>query len=172
MRRSQNPQKGRQVDCIRDQKAYEFKIRVTIASSGQGRWQEELEFPVDARHSNYTPVLVVLDATPNPKLEQLEAAFIAARGEVYKGSEAWAHLDTVAGPTMALFLEKYVREPMQSLLAEVPQRLPDFRAQMDADGITLSIGGEAFRIDRRLAEMLEDQADDLPEDANEGIPGP
>ncbi|MGH7135598.1 MAG: hypothetical protein ACREHD_07650, partial [Pirellulales bacterium] len=149
VRRARNPQKGRQVDCIRDQKAYEFKIRVTIASSGQCRWQEELDFPADARQSNYTPVLVVLDATPNPKLEQLEAAFLAARGEVYKGNEAWAHLDSVAGPTMALFLEKYVREPIQSLLAEVPQRLPDFHARMDADGITLAIGGESIRVDRK-----------------------
>ncbi|HQU47380.1 MAG TPA: hypothetical protein PK867_31545, partial [Pirellulales bacterium] len=172
VRRSRNPQKGRQVDCIRDRKAHEFKIRVTIASSGQGRWQEEIEFPADARHSKYTPVLVVLDATPNPKLEQLEAAFLAARGEVYKGNEAWRHLDTVAGPTMARFIEKYVREPMQSLLAAVPQRLPDFRAEMDADGITLSIAGETFRIHRGLPELMEDQADDFPEDANEGIPGP
>lgn len=172
VRRRGNAEKGRQVDCIRERKAYEFKIRVTIASSGQGRWQEELEFPADARHSNYTPVLVVLDATPNPKLEQLEAAFLAARGEVYKGNEAWAHLDAVAGPTMALFLEKYVREPIQSLLAAVPRQLPEFRAQMDADSITLSIDGETFRIHRRLAEVADGEADDLPEDAIEGIPGP
>ena len=28
-------------------KAYEFKLRVTIAASGQGRWKEELDFPSD-----------------------------------------------------------------------------------------------------------------------------
>lgn len=172
VRRSGDPTKGRQVDCIRDRKAYEFKIRVTIASSGQGRWQEELEFPNDARNSNYTPVLVVLDATPNPKLEQLEAAFLASQGEVYKGNEAWAHLDGAAGPTMALFLEKYVREPLQSLLAEAPRDLPDFQARMDANGISLSIGREVFRIDRSRTMAFDDQLNDIPDDANEGIPGP
>lgn len=172
VRRSRNPQKGRQVDCIRDQKAYEFKIRVTIASSGQGRWQEELEFPADARSSNYTPVLVVLDATPNPKLAQLEAAFVDAHGEVYKGAAAWAHLDAVAGPTMAVFLEKYVRGPMQSLLVAAPHELPDFQAKMHGQSITLYIGGESLHIKRQPTQEVDDQSDDLPDDANDGIPGP
>lgn len=163
---------GLQVDCIRDQKAYEFKIRVTIASSGQGRWQEELEFPADARSSNYMPVLVVLDATPNPKLAQLEAAFVDARGEVYKGAAAWAHLDDVAGPTMAVFLEKYVRGPMQSLLVAAPHELPDFQAKMHGQSITLYIGGESLHIKRQPTQEVDDQSDDLPDDANDGIPGP
>ena len=87
-------------------KAYEFKIRVPIASSGQGRWQEELDFPVDCKKSGFTPILIVLDATPNPKLQQLEQTFLVHGGETYTGADAWAHLDSVAGPTMALFLEK------------------------------------------------------------------
>src|SRR5438132_9283069 len=43
VKRHRSRSKGRQVDCILGQKAYEFKIRVTIAASGQGRWKEELE---------------------------------------------------------------------------------------------------------------------------------
>ncbi len=117
VRRASDPKKGRQVDCVRGKQAYEFKIRVTIASSGQGRWQEELEFPVDCRKSGYAPVLVVLDATANPKLAQLESAFLAQRGKVYKGEAAWRHLDEAAGQTMALFLEKYV-PPAHSRIAE------------------------------------------------------
>jgi hypothetical protein len=157
---------------VREHKAYEFKIRVTIASSGQGRWPEELDFPVDARQSGYTPVLVVLDATPNPKLEQLERAFLAARGEVYIGESAWQHLESVAGPTMSLFLEKYVRDPIQSLLSEVPEQLPEFIAKMDAEEIVLSIGGEQLRI-RRIAPAFDDQiGDEPPDDADDQIPGP
>lgn len=53
VRRSDNKAKGRQVDCVLDQKAYEIKIRVTIAASGQGRWREELEFPQDCQTSGY-----------------------------------------------------------------------------------------------------------------------
>ncbi|RUT03934.1 hypothetical protein DSM106972_048480 [Dulcicalothrix desertica PCC 7102] len=44
VRRRNNNNKGRQVDCIVDKTAYEFKLRVTIAASGQGRFTEELDF--------------------------------------------------------------------------------------------------------------------------------
>lgn len=171
VRRTNDKKKGRQVDCIRERQAYEFKIRVTIASSGQGRWQEELDFPVDCHHSGYKPILVVLDATPNPKLQQLESVFLEQGGKAYIGESAWQHLDAVAGPTMALFLSKYVREPIQSLLAEVPEQLPEFVARMDAESITLSIGGESLVI-RRAPEPGEDVRQELPDDAADQIPGP
>jgi hypothetical protein len=50
---------GRQIDCLDvDAKiAYEFKLRVTIAASGQGRFAEELSFPVECRAAGLTPVL-------------------------------------------------------------------------------------------------------------------
>ena len=82
MKRTRDAAKGRQVDCIRGNRAYEFKIRVTIAASGQGRWSEELEFPIDCRGSGYLPVLVVLDPTTNPKLTELTRAFKENDGEV------------------------------------------------------------------------------------------
>jgi hypothetical protein len=107
---------GRQVDAIRGQRAYEFKLRMTIAASGQGRWGEELRFPGDAAASGFTPVLIVLDPTPSSKLVQLTTAFRKAEGEVYAGDAAWAHLEEAAGPSMAVFLEKYVRAPIQAML--------------------------------------------------------
>jgi hypothetical protein len=116
VRRSDNKVKGRQVDCVLDQKAYEMKIRVTIAASSQGRWREELEFPQDCQTSGYIPVLLVLDPTPNPKLHELSTTFQAAGGEVYIGQDAWNHLTTQAGATMSRFLELYVHEPIQTLL--------------------------------------------------------
>jgi len=42
VRRHRDNKKGRQVDCLLGTKAYELKIRVTIAASGQGRWGEEI----------------------------------------------------------------------------------------------------------------------------------
>ena len=101
VRRRKDGNRGRQVDCLRENRAYEIKIRMTIAASGQGRWGEELDFPEDCRHSGYVPVLIVLDPTPNPKLEELRAAFLDAGGEVHIGQNAWAHLKNLAGPTMA-----------------------------------------------------------------------
>jgi hypothetical protein len=171
VRRTADSSKGRQVDCIRDKFAYEFKIRVTIASSGQGRWQEELDFPVDCQESGYLPILIVLDPTPNPKLDQLEKVFLQQQGEVFKGEKAWAHLDDAAGRTMALFLEKYVRYPLQSLLAETPQPLPDFSAAVRDGNVILSIGNEPLNINRSSATFPDD-IPSLPEDADDQIPGP
>ncbi len=37
IRRYRDPDRYRQVDCIRDKLAYEIKMRVTIAASGKGR---------------------------------------------------------------------------------------------------------------------------------------
>lgn len=170
IRRASDKSKGRQVDCIRGGSAYEFKVRVTIASSGQGRWQEELSFPVDCRESGYAPVLVVLDATPNAKLAQLSAAFLAQRGEVHTGDAAWAHLDEAAGPTMARFLEKYVRDPIQALLREVSDQLPDFVATVRNGNITLAIGGEPLVIARSPHEASPDR-DTLPDDVPDELPG-
>ena len=65
VKRRKDRNKGRQVDCLRENLAYEIKIRMTIAASGQGRWGEELEFPEDCRQSGYVPVLIVLDPTPS-----------------------------------------------------------------------------------------------------------
>ena len=75
VKRHGDPAKGRQVDCLLEKKAYELKIRVTIAASGQGRWKEEVRSPLDCRRSGFTPVLVCMDSTSNPKLSALINAF-------------------------------------------------------------------------------------------------
>ena len=101
-----------------------MKVRVTIAASGQGRWGEELDFPVDCVNSGYLPVLLVLDPTPNPKLDELRKVFLENNGLVFIGDEAWQHLDAEAGPTMATFLEKYVRKPISDLPAHRARGTP------------------------------------------------
>jgi hypothetical protein len=165
---------GRQVDCVRmsDKQAYEIKLRVTIAASGQGRWQQELDFPVDARASGYTPVLVVLDPTPNPKLEELCKAFKAQQGETYVGSDAWKHLEDKAGETMAKFIEKYVRRSLQSLLEEVPNTLPNFLLKMEGNQLVMTIGDEELRICRDPKDQLATEVDQLPIDVDDHIPSP
>jgi hypothetical protein len=173
VRRHDDPTKGRQVDCVKRKRAYEIKLRVTIAASGQGRWREELDFPVDCRASGYTPVLIVFDPTPNPKLRQLVRAFESHRGAVHVGPAAWNHLDQQAGPSMARFLEKYVREPLDALLREVPTGpLPDLVLRTTDDSIRVSVGPDTFVIPR--APRGEEAADDdaLPEDIDDTITGP
>ena len=60
---------GRQIDCLDvDGKiAYEFKLRVSVAASGQGRFAEELSFPIECKAAGLTPVLIVLDPTPSSR---------------------------------------------------------------------------------------------------------
>ncbi len=152
IRRTQDKHKGRQVDCIRGKLAYEIKIRVTIAASGQGRWQEELDFPVDCRHSGYTPVLLVLDPTPNPKLTELAAAFENERGERYIGDDAWKHLEEAAGRTMSVFLEKYVRQPITEMLASTPTTLPDISFKMNDTAFIFELDEERVEYPRQRSE--------------------
>lgn len=163
VRRSDDTKKGRQVDCVLcdPNRAYEFKIRVTIAASGQGRWAEELSFPSDAAKAGYQPILIVIDSKSNPKLDELVKAFENAGGEAHLGEDAWKHLDEVAGPTMSMFLEKYVHAPFAELLAsqgEDGQPLPDFGCVIRENKIVFTIGNEELAIDRDPSS--EDSDDD------------
>ena len=176
VKRTRDAGKGRQVDCIRGNRAYEFKIRVTIAASGQGRWSEELEFPVDCRQSGFVPVLVVLDPTVNPKLTELTRAFKENDGEVYIGTKAWEHLESTAGPTLGRFLKTYVHIPIAELLEELPppEQMPELILNMTDTVLTISIDGEAFSSKRSTPQPAEvdEIEDEMPEDADEAIGGP
>jgi hypothetical protein len=117
IRRRSDAKKGRQADCIVGKTAYEFKLRVTIAASGQGRFGEELDFAEDCRASGFQPVLLVLDPTPSNRLADLSAEYDRVGGAAFTGDAAWEYLEAQAGKTMATFVEKYVRRP----IAEVDQ---------------------------------------------------
>ena len=150
VRRANDPSKGRQVDCIKGKQAYEFKIRVTIAASGQGRWNEELTFATDCVQSGFKPILVVLDDTENDKLLGLVAAFSDAGGDSYIGEAAWKMLEQEAGPAMSIFLRRYVRMPLDALLASVEPILPTLTLRSAADSISIEIDGEQHVISREM----------------------
>jgi hypothetical protein len=175
VRRQSNERKGREVDCVLDKKAYEIKIRVTIAASGQGRWKEELDFPTDCKASGFVPVLVVLDPTPNPKLEELRKAFLAKGGEAYIGQEAWKHFDSLAGKTMSRFIQIYVHVPIQALLKQVPEEteaLPEMHLKMQEGAFSVSIVGETLTVNRHPQEDEASDPDELPDDVEDEFPGP
>ncbi len=115
VKRADDPNKGRQVDCIDGKSAYEFKMRVTIAASGQGRFKEELDFARDCYESGYSPILLVLDPTPSSRLEELSAEYAKYGGIAYVGDDAWNHLATKAGKVMGRFVDKYVRQPLEEV---------------------------------------------------------
>jgi hypothetical protein len=163
---------GRQVDCLREEikAAYEVKIRVTIAASGQGRWGEELSFPVEAAASGYKPILLVLDPTSNPKLLELTDAFVKAKGEVFLGDEAWGHLESAAGQVMGTFLDKYVKDPIADILQASAGNLPDFTVRSRPGEIAFSIGDETLVIDRHESIALSTGNDEIPTDSGPAVP--
>lgn len=147
IRRLSDSQKGRQVDCIVGKDAYEFKLRVTTAASGQGRFGEEINFAKDCRASGYRPVLLVLDPTPNPRLSDLKTAFEKAEGIAFIGDKAWEHLENEAGKVMATFVERYVRQPI-SQLERYSANLLDLTASASSDRKSFNLrfgnSGEGF----------------------------
>jgi hypothetical protein len=172
IKRRSDPSKGRQADCIRQRDAYEFKMRVTIAASGQGRWQEELDFPEDCRESGFTPHLIVFDPTPAPKLEQLAKAFTDAGGEAHIGEGAWRHLEAAAGVTMATFLERYLRAPLEEMLAQPWGAVPDLLLHMEAEKVVLALGETLYEMRRGTPDQsLVVPRSDVPDDAPQGLPG-
>ena len=153
IRRSQDRAKGRQVDCILGDLAYEIKIRVTIAASGQGRWGEELSFPAEAQTAGFTPVLVVLDPTDNPKLVELVRAFEAAKGKAYLGDAAWEHLKATTTPEMAIFLENYIHNPLDSVVGSLQddEPLPELRLSERRSSVRFQVGDDSWQVERRVA---------------------
>ncbi len=157
---------GRQVDCLREEvkAAYEVKVRVTIAASGQGRWGEELSFPAEAAASGYKPILLVLDPTSNPKLLELADAFVSSNGDVYLGDAAWGHLEEAAGSVMATFLDKYVKGPIADILDNAPQLLPDLSIKLSSGKITFYVGHDVLEINRHENAELATSVDSIPDD--------
>ncbi len=167
--RTGDASKGRQVDCWKVQPdgqslAYEFKLRVTIAASGQGRFAEELQFAEDCANSGVVPVLVVLDPTPNARLDDLRAQYEAKGGRAFVGAAAWGHLEDEAGEVMATFIEKYVRRPVAAVTAvenaddggEQPGRvrLLDLGARLHDGELIFTLGESERRIPRNEDALL------------------
>jgi hypothetical protein len=166
IKRRLDKSKGRQVDCIVDKFAYEFKLRVTIAASGQGRFGEELVFAEDCRASGFKPVLLVLDPTPSHRLTDLTKEFQRVGGEAYIGNAAWEHIEKRSGPTMATFVEKYVRRPITSL-DEHSKSLLDLAVQASPNGdqVTFVLGSGKDQVQWKIARsenqaLATDESDD------------
>lgn len=166
VRRRSDPRKGRQVDCVMGADAYEFKLRVTIAASGQGRFGEELDFAQDCLASGLRPILLVLDPTPSARLADLSAAFRDVQGEAYIGDAAWEHIEERSGPTMATFVETYVRRPIAAL-DEHMLELMDLRISAGADRREFQIqlgAAHTWTIRRREDPSLATEAGGVVED--------
>lgn len=163
---------GRQVDAIKGKRAYEFKIRITIAASGQGRWKEEIAFPRECVESGYQPVLIVLDPTVNPKLSEIKKAYESVGGEAFIGDDAWDHLRSEAGATMGTFLYKYIEHPMNIMVGaeKVRRLLLPMRLEQNSKGISISVGQHSIFANRH-SPNIPSEGERLPDDSDDFLPG-
>lgn len=144
---------GRQIDCldVDARIAYEFKLRVSIAASGQGRFSEELSFPSECRAAGLKPVLIVLDPTPSNRLTELVDAFKSAEGTVHI-DDAWEFIESQAGECMSIFIEKYLR-PVLSKMASFDDHPPTpLMLKWNKNDIVISSENDSFHIERFMAK--------------------
>ena len=121
--------------------AYELKLRVTIAASGQGRFSEEMSFPYEARRAGLTPVLIVFDPTPSPLLDRLKAKYVEEGGRCAIGEDAWNMLTARAGREMGKYITKYIKPPI-SKMGKVRLPIPP-NIQLSASEERLTITDES-----------------------------
>lgn len=146
-----NPTKGgRQVDCYvaSENIAYEFKLRVTIAASGQGRFYEELSFPKECKAANIKPILLVLDSTPSDRLTDLSKVFKDVGGETYIGDLAWKHIDDKAGKVISVFIDKYIKIPLLEISKSENHALSHIKLSWSEASIKISNESHEYKIDR------------------------
>lgn len=141
---------GRQIDCLvpDNNRTYELKLRVTIAASGQGRFGEELSFAKESEVAGFIPVLLVLDPTPSHRLTELSERYLACGGAFYHGEEAWQHMEDEAGEVISIFIEKYIKPPIQGI-EEVEVTFPSsINLSWSDKTIEISDGSSTYVINR------------------------
>lgn len=117
---------GRQIDCYIEEakEVYELKLRVTIAASGQGRFNEEMTFPYEAQRAGLKPILIVFDPTPSTLLDKLKEKYASAGGSYAIGDAAWTYLKERAGKEMGEYIIKYIKPPISRMEKE-KKDIPD-----------------------------------------------
>ncbi|MDI1277274.1 hypothetical protein [Methylobacter sp.] len=141
---------GRQIDCYVPSSniAYEVKLRVTIAASGQGRFGEELSFPFECQAAGIKPVLLVLDPTPSNRLDELSKKFIDCGGELYQGEDSWLHMEEKSGEVVSVFIEKYIRPAISEIEEIHLATLEQITLTWEEQKIIISGAGATYQIKR------------------------
>lgn len=142
--------KGRQIDCLvpTNNRTYELKLRVSIAASGQGRFGEELSFPIESQAAGFTPVLLVLDPTPSSRLTELSNKFLECGGAFYHGEAAWDHMEQEAGEVVSVFIEKYIKPTIKNIeKVEIPV-LQSINLNWTEQAIEISSAENSYLISR------------------------
>lgn len=141
---------GRQIDCLieSEKEAYELKMRVTIAASGQGRFKEEMTFPIEAQNAGYTPILVVFDGTESLLLTKLKRQYTKCGGKYFIGEDAWKILSERAGREMSIFINKYIYPPINDIEQAMTSRLGKIQLELRDSQLTVNNGTDEYVINR------------------------
>lgn len=143
-------QNGKQIDCyIEDRnEVYELKMRVTIAASGQGRFNEEMSFPYEAQRAGLKPILVVFDENSSTLLTKLKQRYKDCGGEYYIGKDAWEMLKNRAGFEMGIFINNYIYPPISAMEKHLNGNPQTITLNKDKDKITIKGNGGEYTIER------------------------
>jgi hypothetical protein len=154
VKRTGKPTEGRQIDCYIESTAtaYELKLRVTIAASGQGRFGEELSFPEECQAANITPVLLVLDPTPSAKLDELSRKYLTHNGEFYHGDDAWRHIQERAGSVIFIFINNYIRPAIEKIEGFESLELSTITLSWTDEEVVILGDKESYKIPRTQAQ--------------------
>lgn len=141
---------GRQIDCYIEEtnEVYELKMRVTIAASGQGRFNEEMSFPYEAEKAGLIPILVVFDENESPLLTKLKQQYIDCGGQYYIGRDAWAMLRERAGYEMGIFIDKYIYPPIYAMEKHLNSNPKSITLQKTDDAVIISGKDGRYKIKR------------------------
>lgn len=141
---------GRQIDCYipESNEVYELKMRVTIAASGQGRFNEEMSFPFEAQQAGLTPILVVFDNNESNLLTKLKNRYVECGGHYYIGDDAWNILKERAGKEMGIFINKYIYPPINSMEECLHSNPSDVTLSKQSTRIVISNDNDQYIIER------------------------
>ena len=141
---------GRQIDCYIEEtkEVYELKMRVTIAASGQGRFNEEMSFPYEAQKAGFTPILVVFDNNDSTLLTKLKKRYLECGGKYYIGNEAWRILQEKSGIEMGIFINKYIYPPINSMESVLHSNPHEVTLSKQESRIVISGANGIYTIDR------------------------
>lgn len=96
----------------------------------------------------FNPVLLVLDGTPSPRLDELTLAFENAGGKAYIGEDAWSHMAYKSGVLMSVFSDRYIHKPLLGLSLNAGFEMGDLKMSWSESTLTISSDGEEYIIPR------------------------
>jgi len=79
----------------------------------------------------------------------------------------------MAGKTMSVFLEKYVRAPLEDMLSAAPENdLPALSLHIESEKLVIGVGRERYTHPRAPSAELASNPDPLPPDVDDDFPTP